>query len=242
VAVRRPKAIRRFPIVTTVVFVVTAAVNAAQLASASVLGDLERVPAGLHGDWWRVLTSLFVQDGGVAGTLSNLAFLLVIGVAAEQVTTRPRWLLGYFGAGLVGEFAGYAWQPVGGGNSVAVCGLAGIVVIAAWRADDRLPVFGLPAAMLWVGALLATWWPPLVGVGIVGLVGAARLAEARWRYLGVAALVLTVFSGAALAIDRNIHGAALLAGLVIALATYRRFHGEPAPASMLPAPRVMLDG
>jgi len=49
-----------------------------------MLAALQRTPQGLHGDWWRTSTALFVQDGGVVGTLSNLAFLLVMGVVAEQ--------------------------------------------------------------------------------------------------------------------------------------------------------------
>jgi membrane associated rhomboid family serine protease len=60
---------------------------------------LQRTPQGLHGDWWRTLTSLFVQDGGVAGTVSNLAFLLVMGVLTEQVLAAWQWLVCYFGPG-----------------------------------------------------------------------------------------------------------------------------------------------
>jgi membrane associated rhomboid family serine protease len=55
-----------------------------------------------------------VQDGGVAGTVSNLLFLLLLGAFAEQLLERRQWLLCYFGAGLAGELAGYAWQPRGG--------------------------------------------------------------------------------------------------------------------------------
>lgn len=236
----QPRLLTRFPVVTVIVFVITAALNIAQAVSPGVLTDLQRMPAGLHGDWWRTVTSLFVQDGGVVGTLSNLGFLLVIGAAAEQVATRPTWLLNYFGAGLVGEFAGYAWRPVGGGNSVAVCGLAGIVTVAAWRGDPRLPVFGLPVTMLWAGALLATWWPPLIAVGFVTFAVSVRLEAARWRPLGAAALAFVVVCGVTLAIARNIHGAALLAGVVIALATYGRRAGR-APTTHITAGTTMLD-
>ena len=67
-------------------------------------------PAGLHGDWWRTGTALLVQDGGALGTLVNLGFLLVLGVAAEQVSSRVCWLGCYLGAGLVGELAGRGLQ------------------------------------------------------------------------------------------------------------------------------------
>jgi membrane associated rhomboid family serine protease len=98
--------LRRPPVATAVVFVVTAAVSVLGLVRPEVLAALQRTPQGLHGDWWRSFTALFVQDGGVAGTVSNLAFLLVLGVLAEQVLGPGRWLVCYFGAGLVGELPG----------------------------------------------------------------------------------------------------------------------------------------
>lgn len=77
---------------------VTAAISAAALLAPHLLRQLERTLAELHGQWWRTVTSRFVQDG-VYGALSNLAFLLVLGIAPEQVTSRGRWLPAYFGAG-----------------------------------------------------------------------------------------------------------------------------------------------
>jgi hypothetical protein len=124
--VRERLGFRRFPLVTAVVFTAAAATSVLGLMLPQVLEALERTPQGLHGDWWRTLTSLFVQDGGVLGTLSNLLFLLLLGVLAERLAGPRWWLAAYFGAGL----AGYAWQPRGAGNSVANCGLAGLLVVA----------------------------------------------------------------------------------------------------------------
>jgi hypothetical protein len=39
----------------------------------------------------------------------------------------------------------YLWQPVGGGNSIAVCGLAGALAIACWNRDPRLPGYEVQA-------------------------------------------------------------------------------------------------
>ncbi len=210
------------PALTSVVFVVTAAVNVVQLIVPGLLTDLERTLEGQHGDWWRTATTLFVQDGGIAGMVSNLLFLLVLGAAAEQVASRGRWIAGYLGAALAGELAGYAWQPVGGGNSVANCGLAAILIIAMLRDDARMAPFGPPAALLWAGVLLATWWYPLVVVGIVAA-GAGR-AKAEWSnpWHGRAALGFVAAIGVFLCAVRNIHGAAMLAGLVIAVIPGRR--------------------
>ena len=155
--VRRRWGLRRFPVLTAVVFAVTAVPSVIGLVDADVLAALQRAPEGLHGDWWRTFTALLVQDGGVPGTLSNLFFLLVIGALAEQVAGRGRWLVAYLGAGLAGELAGYAWQPRGAGNSVAVCGLAGVLA-EALAAGARLPRLAPMALLWWCGALLASRW------------------------------------------------------------------------------------
>jgi membrane associated rhomboid family serine protease len=129
---------QRLPVVTAVVFVVTATTSVLGLMVPGMLEGWQRAPQGLHGDWWRTFTALLVQDGGVAGTISNLAFLLVLGAMAEQVLGPGRWLACYLGAGLVGELAGYVWQPRGAGNSVAICGLAGALTVALLEGRDNL--------------------------------------------------------------------------------------------------------
>jgi membrane associated rhomboid family serine protease len=114
--VRQRFGFQRLPVVTAVVFLVTATTSVLGLMVPGMLEVWQRAPQGLHGDWWRTFTALLVQDGGVAGTISNLAFLLVLGAMAEQVLGPGRWLVCYLGAGLVGELAGYVWQPRGRGT------------------------------------------------------------------------------------------------------------------------------
>lgn len=201
----------KVPAVTGVILAVTATTNIVQFARPGTLHQLRRQTSGLHGDWWRTVTSLFVQDGGAYGTLSNLAFLVAVGLVAEQVLSRPRWLVAYFGAGLIGELFGYAWQPVGGGNSVAICGLAAAVAVAIARRDERLPDLAAPVLALWLGALLATWMFPLIAVGIVGARVIRFVDPARTAPIGTAAV------GAILCGVQNIHGGALLAGLALAV-------------------------
>lgn len=212
----------RFPVLTAAVTTVTAAANIVQLTVPGVLERFERTPAGLHGEWWRTLTSLFVQDGGIAGTASNLLFLVLVGTVAEQVLTRPRWLLHYFGVGVVSEFVGYLWQPVGGGNSIAICGLTGAVALALWRRDPRLPAWGAAAVLLWCGALLGSVWVPLTFIGVAAMI----VVQARaWAVRPAAiAVVVTALFLSALA---NIHGGALVIGLLLAPATIRATGTRP---------------
>jgi membrane associated rhomboid family serine protease len=211
----------RFPVLTLIVFVVTATTSVLQFWVPGMLAALQRSPQGLHGQWWRSGTSMFVQDGGVPGTVSNLLFLLLVGVLAEQVLTRPRWLVGYFGAGLVGEAAGYAWQPFGGGNSVAICGLVGVLLVAsAFRpvAGDESGAWALRFApivvMYWCGALLGqVFWPALIVYVIGGI--AAQVVAQRGRSVGRAVAVAGGIATVALVAETDIHGAALAAGIAI---------------------------
>jgi hypothetical protein len=65
----------RASVLTIALTALTGVVSVAGLISPAVLGALERTPAALHGEAWRWITSLLVQDGGVLGTASNLIFL-----------------------------------------------------------------------------------------------------------------------------------------------------------------------
>jgi membrane associated rhomboid family serine protease len=212
----------RPPWLTAAVFVPTAAMAVAQLAVPSLLDRLERTPTALHGEPWRPLTALLVQDGGVIGAVSNLAFLTVIGALAEQVLSRPRWVVHYSGVGLFAGLVATAWQPVGGGNSIAVCGLTGALVVAAWRGEPRLPDPTPPALLIWSGALLGTLSDAVAGPAVAIAVAAAVVArgrrERREPVLRPTALAV-VATGLVLTVAANIHGAALLAGTALGILT-----------------------
>jgi membrane associated rhomboid family serine protease len=210
--------IRRPPWLTLTVFLCAAVPSCLQAAVPAILHDLERTPAGLTGQWWRSVTSLTVQDGGVLGTLSNLAFLLIIGTIAEQVLTRPRWLALYLVPGLAGEFVAYSWQPTGAGNSVAVCGLSGALAVLMLRDRRCAPPVAAYAQLLWVGCLVATA-SAIAGGLIFGAVGLLlRLSGGRSVPVAAVSGAAVLACGAALAADQDIHGAALVAGALLSIA------------------------
>lgn len=214
--------IRRPPWLTLTVFLCTAVPSCLQAAVPAILRDLERTPAGLTGQWWRSVTSLTVQDGGVLGTLSNLAFLLIIGTIAEQVLTRPRWLALYLVPGLAGEFVAYGWQPTGAGNSVAVCGLSGALAVLMLRDRRCAPPVAAYAQLMWVGCLVAAA-SAIAGGLIFGATG-LLLRLSGGRSVSVAGVSVAAVSGeavlacgVALAAHQDIHGAALVAGALTLL-------------------------
>jgi hypothetical protein len=196
-----------------------------QVVHPGVVSELERSSAGLHGDWWRTATALFVQDGGLIGGASNLLFLASVGTLAEQVISRPRWLVHYFGVGLFTELVAYALQPVGGGNSIAVCGLTGAVALAAWRDDPRLPRVATAAILvIWTGALVATVPGLAIPAAVAATVATGMLMRQQQGHgppIRPVALLVTA-AGVLLTALGNIHGVALLAGLLLATLTLGR--------------------
>jgi membrane associated rhomboid family serine protease len=139
------------PVMTILMAVAIGIPTMLQFVFPTILTTLERdTTRFLAGDWWRIVTALFVQDGGVIGSVFNLVSLLLVGSVAERVWGRRRWLMVFFGCGVLSEIVGLAWQPVGAGNSVANFGLAASV--AAWcLVSSRL----LPVRLVAAVALLA---------------------------------------------------------------------------------------
>ncbi|MEV4537414.1 rhomboid family intramembrane serine protease [Asanoa sp. NPDC049518] len=236
-------AARRIPL-TLAVLAVTAAFSLSQFAFPAVLTTLQRTPAIRDGQVWRLFTSLLVQDGGWFGTISNLLFLLLIGALAELTVRRWLWATCYFGCGLAAEGIALAWQPFGGGNSIAICGLAGALTVAlltrplrpsaAWRADATDPE--LRPRHLWLPAGVAWWSVAILGTAsetalYIGAAGGAAVQIALVmggeqgrgnRTLGKIVAVAALGVGTALTALRNIHGPPLLLGAILAVAATRR--------------------
>ncbi|WP_410790646.1 rhomboid family intramembrane serine protease [Kribbella sp. C-35] len=103
-----------------------------------VVRDAARIDAG---EWYRLITGMFFQDGWAAGLIVNLIWLAVVGTLAERVFGRVRWLVLYFGCGLFGQFMSYVWlNPVGAGNSMCSAGLLGALTVVVMVASRRYGV------------------------------------------------------------------------------------------------------
>jgi rhomboid protease GluP len=213
-AAPEPPVASRFPWLTLTVTGVTAAGLLAQELLPGTLTALQRSPAGVHGEPWRWATALVVQDGWLVGGLSNIAGLVLVGFVAEQVVRRTAWLAAYVVTGLVGQVFGHWWQPVGAGNSVAVCGLVALVVVMlarGRRAPGPLPYL---APSLWCGLLgAAVWWPLVLLGALTGWVAGAPSRDPAWS----AALVATFCTGCALLLlaAGDLHGGALSFALLV---------------------------
>lgn len=108
----------------------------------------------LHGDRWRLITPLFVQDGGVLGTIFNLICLALLGGVAERIWNGTIMLIIFFMGGITGEIVGFAWQPIGAGNSVGNFSLAASIAVVSLTRLPPKPVQFLAVVALGANGIL----------------------------------------------------------------------------------------
>lgn len=169
---------RQVPYATLLLTLAIAIPTTLQFFFPSLLQMFERdYTRFLAGDWWRILTPLFVQDGGLGGSIFNLVSFVLVGTVAEKIWGGQRWLLIFFAGGILSELIAFAWQPIGAGNSVAN--------------------FSLAASMAVMCLALST----SRGVKVMA--------------------ILALGAGMILLFLRDIHGAAMLLGALIALSLTR---------------------
>jgi len=121
---------KRWPVMTFAICLVLVFCLLFQFIYPSLLSLFERnTPAIYRGQWWRIFTALFFQDGWLWGGLSNIILLAVIGSLAEQFLGSVKWLNLYFLVGILTEIFALKWQPLGAGNSIAVMGLAASIIV-----------------------------------------------------------------------------------------------------------------
>ncbi|WP_082233834.1 rhomboid family intramembrane serine protease [Halobacillus massiliensis] len=85
-------------------------------------------PAIIDGEWWRIISSMFLHIG-VFHLLMNMLALYYLGMAVEQIFGSVRFLIIYFLAGIFGGLASFAFNPsVAAGASGAIFGLFGALL------------------------------------------------------------------------------------------------------------------
>jgi hypothetical protein len=123
----------------------------------------------------------------------------------------------YLVGGVVGQLTGYWWEPTGGGNSVAILGVAGLFLVAVLRGAPPMPI-SLMFVGYFVTALVmfhfGSWIATLVAVMVGGSL--YQFARGRWPRRADLTLIAFVTVGAVvLTAVRDHHGPALLAGAVL---------------------------
>jgi membrane associated rhomboid family serine protease len=131
------------PWLTWAVMLVTAATGVAQLRYPPVFHWFNRDPVEIaDGQWWRLITANFVQDGWAPGLAFNLSMLALVGAGAEMMFGRWRWAVIYASSGVFGQILTNVLDATMGrgnsaGNSMANFGLLGAVAVTVLSARGR---------------------------------------------------------------------------------------------------------
>ena len=177
---------RRAPALAVVAVLVIGIPSLLQFAVPAVGRVLERDPGRTweHAEWWRPVTALLAQDGGLVAALFNLVVVAYVVLVAEQAWARGRTLLAFLGTSVVVNLIALAWGGHGGGSSFAVDGtmLALAVRTALTRPDAAIRVIAVVMTAIGAGLAIAGdahGLAMLVGAAIGILITAFELARRR---------------------------------------------------------------
>jgi membrane associated rhomboid family serine protease len=193
--------------INVLVFLATVASGANVLSGqgrSRLYDDFALVPAYVgQGEWWRLVSSMFLHYG-IVHIAFNMWALLVIGSPLEAMLGRLRFLVLYFLAGIGGSVLSVALGDVltpAAGASGAIFGLFGAMfVIQRRRNFDTGAIVGLIAVNLVITFTFANIdWEGHVGGLITGAAIAAVLAYAptgpqrdRIQAVGCAAIAVVL--------------------------------------------------
>jgi rhomboid protease GluP len=120
-------------------------------------------PATQDGQWWRLLSAVFVHFGFVHIAL-NMWALWDVGRLLERLLGRWRYALLYLGAGAVGNLLSLAVQgneKVTGGASGAIFGLYGALIVFLWRERRQVD----PDEFRWLFTVAIAFSAVMLGLG-----------------------------------------------------------------------------
>jgi membrane associated rhomboid family serine protease len=159
-----------------------------------------------HGDWWRLVTAMFLH-ASIIHIAFNMLALWWIGAPVEQYLGRARFVGLYLVAGLAGSAGALVASPSIPvvGASGAIFGILGAMLILEWQATGRLG--GNAMTLIVINLVIGFAYNGAggnisIGGHVGGLIGGilATLAFARWGKghaaygrLGLAGLAGLVF-------------------------------------------------
>lgn len=122
-------------------------------------------PLTAGGEWWRLLTSIFLHFG-MLHLAFNMWALWVNGVLAERLYGSARYLTLYLVAGVAGSITSFLWHPFvnGAGASGAIFGVLGALFAYFLRTHSGVPKSVLKAQRNAAGIFI-----------VVSLLNAARV-------------------------------------------------------------------
>lgn len=118
---------------------VTALITSLQFVFPEILSEFRRNRGALRaGEWWRMVTPLFVQALGWKQCCINGVAAVIFCPLAETLYGK-RLLALYFVSGVLGEIFGYAWSPNSAGSSLGIAGVIGGLFAFAFLHRQEIP-------------------------------------------------------------------------------------------------------
>jgi len=177
-------------------------------------------PLTLSGQWWRLLTYMFLH-GGLMHIAFNMWCLWDLGALCESLYGRWTFAAIYFTTGIAGGLASVGWNPgvLTVGASGAIFGLAGALISSFYLGEfsvPRIAIQGILRSLLFfVGfnVLFGTFVPGIdnachAGGLVSGLIAGALIArlapqpDKLLRRIGVVLFMLLIVGGSAVGIYR----------------------------------------
>jgi rhomboid protease GluP len=174
---RSAKQQKRSPaIVSALIIGITALITGLQFVFPEILSACRRNrEALLAGEWWRMVTPLFVQANDWKHCVVNGIAAIVFCPLAERLYGKGLLAL-YFVPGVLGEIFGYAWRPHGAGSSLGIAGVIGSLFTFTFLHRQEIPGGARVLAMGGFAGAMAlciysdTHGPPILIGGLLAIV------------------------------------------------------------------------
>lgn len=129
-------------------------------------------PLTLDGEYWRLLSSVFLHIG-LFHFLMNMYALLFIGLLLEPILGKSRFLIAYLLSGIAGSVASVAWNPliISAGASGAIFGMYGVFL--ALLSTNLIDKSTRNQLLISIGVFV--FYNILIGLGSTGIDNAAHM-------------------------------------------------------------------
>ena len=160
---------QRLPPVTLAIVVLLAAIFLVEVAlevldspEAFLLAGALSREAVLQGEWWRLVSAIFLH-GGVEHLVGNAVALFVLGMVCEHAFGRGQFVVLFVAAGIGGSLVSMLTSPGPSvGASGAIFGLQGAAIVLFRRHRERLLVRDRR-----IGVVLIVWGLYTIAQGIL---------------------------------------------------------------------------
>ena len=124
---------------SAIIIGVTALTTGLQFVFPEILSAFRRnAEALLDGEWWRMVTPLFVQSDGLRQCVGNGVAAVIFLPLAERLYGQRLWAL-YFVPGVIGQIFAYAKGSNGAGSSSGIAGVIGSLFVFVFLHRRELP-------------------------------------------------------------------------------------------------------